>query len=92
MENAGGQDATVVLLRHTMLCVTQAFAACKAVTKLSQLEPSPTPGGRFCMEPPEKTQFRLPAAQSPHKHALYLTLTTAIVGAATGSFLVEPAA
>ena len=43
------------------------------------------------MEPPEHTQCRLPAAQSPHEHALHVTFTTAIVDAATGLLQVGPA-
>ena len=37
------------------------------------------------MEPHEEALFRLRAVRSPHKHALHLTFTTAMVGAATGS-------
>ena len=89
-QSVGGQDATVVLLQHTMLCVRLAFAGCKAITQLRQLGPS-APGGMLSMEPPEETQCRLPAAQSPHKHALHLTFTTAIVDAASGLLQVGPA-
>ena len=87
-QKTGGQHATVVLLRHIMLCVTQAFAACRAVTQLRQLGPS-VPGGRSSTEPPEEALLRLPAVRRPRKHALHLTFETAIVGAAV---LVGPAA